>query len=312
MNASVLGGLSLVVAALFLIDLMGPRVYTAAAHSQTDAISSPKVEKKVSIANPPTTNGHVPAEKQKGLNGHVPAEKQNGLNGHLPAERPKDLDLVKENNNKEINKEAKKETQLLETSLDDETKLDIDEMLEKTKFGSLRNGIEGGNYVRLSDPISEPDRVHYERELAKFNERYFRDFLDNFAGKLTVRENYLPEPHTPVFAKVKSGRLKSLYDEESPNYERNQSNYEKKSPSKAKTIPSPTLQQLEDYLKGSSRSRRADTPALFPMEPIEEKETTDTEGRASGTPTDPGYVQYTAGRWPDKHRELRTPRHSPT
>lgn len=295
-NASVLGALSLVVAALFLIDLMGPRVYTAVAHAQTDPMSSPKVEKKVSIASPPTTNGLPPSEKQ------------NGLNGHLPAERPKDLNLDKE----VIAKEGKKETQLLETSLDGETKLDIDEMLEKTKFGSLRNGIEGGNYVRLSDPISEPDRLHYERELAKFNERYFRDFLDNFAGKLTVRENYLPEPHTPVFAKVKTGRLKSFYDEESTTYEKNHSNYEKKSPSKAKTVPSPTLQQLEDYLKSSSRTRRADTPALFPMEPIEEKETTDTEGRASGTPTDPGYVQYTAGRWPDKHRELRTPRHSPT
>lgn len=276
---------------------MGPRIYTATSQAQTDPISSPKVEKKVSIANPPTTNGHLPSEKQ------------NGVNGHLPAERPKDLDLDMK---ADKDKEAKKELKLLETSLGGETKLNIDEMLEKTKFGSLRNGIEGGNYVRLSDPISEPDRLHYESELAKFNERYFRDFLDNFAGKLTVRENYLPEPHTPVFAKVKTGRLKSLYDEDSPPYEKKQYNYEKKSPSKAKTVPSPTLQQLEEYLKSSSKSRRADTPALFPMEPIAEKETADTEGRASGTPTDPGYVQYTAGRWPDKHRELRTPRHSPT
>lgn len=275
---------------------MGPRVYTATSQAQTDPISSPKVEKKVSIANPPTTNGHLPA-----------ADKQKGMNGHLPVERPKDLDL-----DKKEDKEAKKETKLLETSLDDETKLDIDEMLEKSKFGSLRNGIEGGNYVRLSDPISEPDKLHYERELAKFNERYFRDFLDNFAGKLTVRENYLPEPHTPVFAKVKTGRLKNMYDEESPTYERNPSNFEKKSPSKAKTVPSPTLQQLEDYLKSSSKSRRADTPALFPMEPIAEREAADTEGRASGTPTDPGYVQYAAGRWADTRRELRTPRHSPT
>lgn len=291
-NASVLGSLSLFVAALFLVDLMGPRVYTSTSHSQTDPISSPKVEKKVSIASPPITNvnGHN--------NGHLLNGHQNGIN----KERPKDLDL-------QINitdKEAKKDMKLLETAIDEETKLDIDGTLEKSKFGSLRNGIESGNYVRLSDPISDQDRLHYERELAKFHDKYFKEFIDNFSGRLPVKENYLPELQTPVFAKVKTGRLKNLYDEEPPTYE------QRKSPSKAKTVPAPTLQQLEDYLRGPNRSRRADTPALFPMEPIEEKETTDTEGRASGTPTDPGFVQYTAGRWPDKARELRTPRHSPT
>lgn len=228
-------------------------------------------------------------------------------NGHVPPERPKDLDLEKN----EIDKDTKKEEMTLfeqsKTSYPnfDDT-LEKDE-LQKSKFGSIRNGMEGGNYVRLSDPLSIPDRFHYEQELAKFNEKYLRDYLDNFAGKLSVKEDYLPEPQTPVFAKVKTGRLKGLYDEMSPSYEQKRS----KSPTKAKTVPSPTLQQLEDYLRGSTRSRRADTPALFPMEPIEEKDTTDAEGRASGTPTDPGYVQYTAGRWPDK-RDLRTPRHSPT
>lgn len=296
MNAAVLGSLSLVVAALFLIDLMGPRIYTAASHSQTDPISSPKPEKKVSIASPPTSNEHS--------NGHTNGVILNSQQNGLKKDRPKDLDLEKTKD-----KEAKKEMKLLETSIDaidGETKLDIDDGLEKSKFGSLRNGIEGGNYVRLSDPLSEPDRLHYERELAKFHDRYFKEFLDNFAGRLPVKENYLPELQTPVFSKVKTGRLKNLYDEEPPTYEH------KKSPSKAKTVPSPTLQQLEDYLRGPNRSRRADTPALFPMEPIEEKDPADAEGRASGTPTDPGFVQYAAGRWPDKARELRTPRHSPT
>ncbi|KAJ8728354.1 hypothetical protein PYW08_016739 [Mythimna loreyi] len=304
-NASVLGSFSLVVAALFLIDLMGPRIYTTTTNSQTDsaAISSPKSEKKVSIIASPKLNGNMP--KTNAANG-----KPNGqANGHanLPPERPKDLDLEKNLPDKDTKKE---EMTFLEQSKSsypnfDDT-LEKDE-LQKSKFGSIRNGIEAGNYVRLSDPLSVPDRFHYEQELAKFNEAYLRDYLDNFAGKLSVKEDYLPEPQTPVFAKVKTGRLKGLYDEMSPSYEQKRS----RSPTKAKTVPSPTLQQLEDYLRGSTRSKRADTPALFPMEPIEEKETTDAEGRASGTPTDPGYVQYTAGRWPDQ-RALRTPRHSPT
>lgn len=307
-NASVLGSLSLIVAALFLIDLMGPRIYTTTQNSQTDTaavVSSPKSEKKVSIISSPNLNGQMPS-----TNGAVQLTngKANGqANGHVPPERPKDLDLEKNVPDKDTKKE---EITLFEQSKTTYPKFDDTlekDELQKSKFGSIRNGIEAGNYVRLSDPLSIPDRFHYEQELAKFNEKYLRDYLDNFAGKLSVKEDYLPEPQTPVFAKVKTGRLKGLYDEMSPSYEQKRS----KSPTKAKTVPSPTLQQLEDYLRGSSRSKRADTPALFPMEPIEEKETTDTEGRASGTPTDPGYVQYTAGRWPDK-RDLRTPRHSPT
>ncbi|KAI8436253.1 hypothetical protein MSG28_004305 [Choristoneura fumiferana] len=296
-NASVLGSLSLVVAALFLLDLMGPRTYTAVRHAQTDPVSSPKVDKKVTIFTQQTTNGI--------LNG-----KQNG---NVPPERPKDLDLGKTKTEKE-NITKTDGSSLFDSPSHGYTKFDdnIETELEKSKFGSLRNGIEGGNYVRLSDPISpmsEHDKLHYEQELAKFNERYFRDYLDNFAGKLVAKEDYLPELQTPKFAKVRSGRLKSLYDEVSPSYEQ-----ARKSPTRAKTVPAPTLQQLEDYLRTSpaNRSRRADTPALFPMEPIEERdrEGTDVDGRASGTPTDPGYVQYTAGKWPDK-REIRTPRHSP-
>lgn len=298
-NASVLGSFSLFVAALFLIDLMGPRIYTTTQNSQTDTtvVESPKSDKKVSIIASPKLNGNMP--KPNPANGK--------LNGHVPPERPKDLDLEKNLPDKDTKKEEMTFLERSKTSYPnfDDT-LEKDE-LQKSKFGSIRNGIEGGNYVRLSDPLSIPDRYHYEQELAKFNEKYLRDYLDNFAGKLSVKEDYLPEPQTPVFAKVKTGRLKGLYDEMSPSYEQKRS----RSPTKAKTVPSPTLQQLEDYLRGSTRSKRADTPALFPMEPIEEKETTDTEGRASGTPTDPGYVQYTAGRWPDK-RDLRTPRHSPT
>ncbi|XP_075973859.1 uncharacterized protein LOC142975088 [Anticarsia gemmatalis] len=298
-NASVLGSFSLIVAALFLLDLMAPRIYTATSHSQTDPLSSPMAQKKVSIISSPNMNGHLPAEKTNGANGHVP-------------ERPKDLDLEKNVHDKDTTNE---EITILEQSKTgyprfDDT-LEKDE-LQKSKFGSLRNGMETGNYVRLSDPLSIPDRFHYEQELAKFNEKYLRDYLDNFAGKLSVREDYLPEPQTPVFAKVKTGRLKGLYDEMSPSYEQKRSK-SPTPPNKAKTVPSPTLQQLEDYLRGSTRSKRADTPALFPMEPIEEKDNADTEGRASGTPTDPGYVQYTAGRWSDKgQRDLRTPRHSPT
>uniref|UniRef100_A0A2A4K5N1 MARVEL domain-containing protein n=1 Tax=Heliothis virescens TaxID=7102 RepID=A0A2A4K5N1_HELVI len=309
-NASVLGSFSLIVAALFLIDLMGPRIYTSTQNSQTDTtiVASPKAEKKVSIISSPKLNGNM--AKPNEANGHANGVngKVNGqANGHVPPERPKDLDLEKNLPDKDTKKEEMTLFQQSKTSYPnfDDT-LEKDE-LQKSKFGSIRNGIEAGNYVRLSDPLSIPDRFHYEQELAKFNEKYLRDYLDNFAGKLSVKEDYLPEPQTPVFAKVKTGRLKGLYDEMSPTYEQKRS----RSPTKAKTVPSPTLQQLEDYLRGSTRSKRADTPALFPMEPIEEKETTDTEGRASGTPTDPGYVQYTAGRWPDK-RDLRTPRHSPT
>ncbi|CAH0579464.1 unnamed protein product [Chrysodeixis includens] len=306
-NASVLGSLSLVVAALFLIDLMGPRIYSTTQNTQTDTgVSSPKTDKKVSIISSPNVNGNV--SNTNGANGVAngkPNAANGKANGHVPPERPKDLDLEK--NEQDTKKEEMTLFEQSKTSYPnfDDT-LEKDE-LQKSKFGSIRNGMEGGNYVRLSDPLSIPDRFHYEQELAKFNEKYLRDYLDNFAGRLSVKEDYLPEPQTPVFAKVKTGRLKGLYDEMSPSYEQKRS----KSPTKAKTVPSPTLQQLEDYLRGSTRSRRADTPALFPMEPIEEKDTTDAEGRASGTPTDPGYVQYTAGRWPDK-RDLRTPRHSPT
>ncbi|XP_022125213.1 uncharacterized protein LOC111000163 [Pieris rapae] len=290
-NAAVLGALSLAVAALFLLDLMGPRVYTATRPSQTDKtepVKSPKSEKKVSILSQPSTNGHLPNDKQ---------------NGKLP-ERPKDLDLGKET--KKADTPVFESPKSVLSQLDD---LDIDN-LEKSKFGSLRN-IEGGNYVRLSDPLVIPDRLHYEQELAKFNEKYFRDYLEyaeSLEGKgKVVKEQYLPELQTPVLAKVKTGRLKDLYDEMSPVYEKKR---QSKSPTRAKTVATPTLQQLEDYLKGSGRSRRADTPAIYPLERIEEKEGND-EGRASGTPTDPGYVQYTANRWPEK-RELRTPRHSPT
>ncbi|CAG4975507.1 unnamed protein product [Colias eurytheme] len=294
-NACVLGALSLAVAALFLLDLMGPRVYTATRPSQTDTVTSPKSDKKVSILTQSNTNGHLPGEK---TNGHVP-------------ERPKDLPLDKT----EIKKTEDKSTLFdsPKSTLSQLEALGIEKDLEKSKFGSLRN-IEGGNYVRLSDPLAIPDRMHYEQELAKFNEKYFRDYLeyaDSLDGKgkgLPVKEQYLPELQTPVFAKVKTGRMRSLYDDVSPTYEKK---IQSKSPTRAKTVATPTLQQLEDYLKGSGRSRRGDTPAMFPMEPIEEKEGNEGDGRASGTPTDPGYVQYAAKKWPDK-RELRTPRHSPT
>ncbi|KAM3959228.1 uncharacterized protein ACR2FA_006766 [Aphomia sociella] len=294
-NASVLGTLSLIVAALFLVDLMGPRIYTKTQNSQTDPFSSPKGEKKVSIASPaqPVGNGHVPAEKQ---------------NGNVKPERPKDLDLEK--NIETLTK--KEESSLFDEPKNDYTKFEDSilqkEELEKSKFGSLRNGIENGNYFRLSDPLMEIDRFHYEQELAKFNEKYLRRYLELTDGRLPVKEDYLPELQTPVFSKVKTGRLKSLYDEVSPTYEQKR---QSKSPTRAQKVSTPTMQQLEDYLRSSNRSRRADTPALFPMEPIVEKEGAETDGRASGTPTDPGFVQYTAGKWPDK-REIRTPRHSPT
>lgn len=309
-NASVLGSFSLIVAALFLLDLMGPRVYTATHHAQTDPISSPKLEKKQPLTTElPTTNGHnghLPNDKPNG-NGHLPNDKKIG---HLPPERPKDLDLERNQTEKSARKE---DSILFDEPKHGYTKFDdVEDILEKTKFGSLRSGLEGGNYVRLSDPLIEPNRLHYEQELAKFNEKYLREYLDSYdGGKVTLcKEDYLPELQTPVFSKVKTGRLKSLYDDVSPTYEQKR---QSKSPTRAKTVPSPTLQQLEDYLRSSSRSRRGDTPAMFPMEPIEEKdrEGHDTEARASGTPTDPGYVQYAAGKWPDK-REIRTPRHSPT
>ncbi|CAG9785917.1 unnamed protein product [Diatraea saccharalis] len=297
-NASVLGSFSLLVAALFLIDLMGPRVYTATHHSQTDTITviSPKSEKELTVP-PQPTNVQTPNGKQ---------------NGHVPPERPKDLDLEMNHKDKVSKKEEPRPKDKLDsgyTKFGDGLEKDV---LESSKFGSLRNGMEGGNYVRLSDPLFEPlDKLHYEQELAKFNEKYFREYLDSYDGgaRLSVKENYLPELQTPVFSKVKTGRLKSLYDDVSPTYEQKR---QSKSPTRARTVATPTLQQLEDYLRSSSRSRRGDTPALFPMEPIEEKDKeSHAEGRASGTPTDPGYVQYTAGKWPDK-REIRTPRHSPT
>ncbi|XP_049869541.1 uncharacterized protein LOC126369243 [Pectinophora gossypiella] len=293
-NASVLGSLSLIVAALFLVDLMGPRTFYAAHHSQTDPtgiIASPKAEKKVSIATATTQNG----------NGHLPNEtnitKTDETKAKAQPTRPKDLDLEKTH---DISPK-KEESSLFDSPRHGYIKFDdaFEPDLEKSKYGSLRADIEGGNYIRLSDPLSE---LHYEQELAKFNEEYYRKYLEQVEGKYNVKEKYLPELQTPVFAKVKTGRLKGLYDDLSPGYDR------QKSPSRAKTIPSPTLQQLEDYLKGS-RTRRSETP-LFPMEPIVEKEGTDVD-RASGTPTDPGYVQYAAGKWPDK-KNLRTPRHSPT
>lgn len=216
---------------------MGPRVYTATRPSQTDKtepLKSPKSEKKVSILSQPLTNGHT--------NG-VQNDKQNGK----PPERPNDLDLSKAN--KKIETPVFESPKSVLSQLDD---LGIDN-LEKSKFGSLRN-IEGGNYVRLSDPLVIPDRLHYEQELAKFNEKYFTDYLEyaeSLEGKgKVVKEQYLPELQTPVLAKVKTGRLKDLYDEMSPVYEKKR---QSKSPTRAKTVATPTLQQLEDYLKGSGR-----------------------------------------------------------
>lgn len=262
---------------------MGPRVYTATRPSQTDPFSSPKPEKKVSIISSaqPTTNGHIANGKQ---------------NGSVAAERPKELDLSKAKE-----KDQKIDMTILDTPDGGDTKLidlPIEKDLERSKFGSLRSNVEAGNYVRLSDPLSVPDQLHYERELAQFNEKYLRDYLDNVAGRLPVKEDYLPELQTPAFAKVKAGRARAA--DHSPR---------NKSPSRARTVPAPTIQQLEDYLRSSGRSRRSDTPVVFPMEPIEER---DREGDAAGTPTDPGYVQYAARRWPDDSRRVRTPRHSPT
>ncbi|XP_013199622.2 uncharacterized protein LOC106142421 [Amyelois transitella] len=302
-NASVLGSFSLIVAALFLIDLMGPRIYTSVQQSQTDPFSSPKVEKKVSIITQPsqeTQTQQLQSQQIQSLgNGKLTNDKQ----GNKP-ERPKDLDLERsEKMTKKDDSSLFDSPQHGYTKFDDV--LEKDE-LETSRFGSLRNGIEGGNYVHLSDPF-EYDRYHYEQELAKFNEKYLKNYLDLVEKGLPVKETYLPELQTPVFAKVKPGRLKSLYEDVSPTYEQKR---QSRSPSRAKTVATPTMQQLEDYLRASNRSKRGDTPALFPMEPIVEKEATEIEGRASGTPTDPGYVQYTAGKWPDK-REIRTPRHSP-
>lgn len=323
-NASVLGSLSLIVAALFLIDLMGPRTYYATHHSQTDlgtiaaTISSPKPEKKVSIATSPqviTSGKDVTDEKLastgslalngRSVNGHLPIDKTVAVDKKVK-ERPKDLDLEKG----KVEKAKKEESSLFDQPKHGYTKFDDDILeteLERSKFGSLRNEIEGGNYIRLSDPLSE---LHYEQELSKFNEWYYRQYLESPEGKYLVKEKYLPELQSPVFSKVKTGRLKGLYDDLSPSYE---DKVRQKSPSRAKLIPTPTLQQLEDYLKNSNRTKRGDTPALFPMEPIEEKdkEGTEVDGRVSGTPTDRGYVQYAAEKWPDK-KNLRTPRHSPT
>lgn len=310
-NASVLGSLSLIVAALFLVDLMAPRIYTSTRTSQTDkTVSSPKVDKKVSIVTqavqPPQSdvvdgkqNGQLQNGKQNGL---VPNGKQNG---HVQKpERPKDLDLTK----------VKDKETIIEDLFDEPNKKKLDDLpierdLEKSKFGSLRSGLEAGNYVRLADPLSVPDRLHYEMELAKFNEKYLQDYYENVHGRLSVKENYLPELQTPVFSKVKTGRL-SLYDDAPPSLE-SKAKRQSKSPTRVKTVPTPTIQQLEDYLRGSNRSKRSETPALFPIEE-KDREVADVEGRASGTPSDRGYVQYTAGRWPDKTRQIRTPRHSPT
>lgn len=322
-NASVLGSLSLIVAALFLIDLMGPRTYYATHHSQTDmgtiaaTMSSPKNEKKVTIvtSTPQTfpSGKDVTDEKLastgslavngRSVNGHLPTDKTDAGEKKAP-ERPKDLDLEKG----KVEKAKKEESSLFDQPKHGYTKFDDDILeaeLERSKFGSLRNEIEGGNYIRLSDPLSE---LHYEQELSKFNEWYYKQYLESPEGKYLVKEKYLPELQSPVFSKVKTSRLKGLYDDLSPSYE---DKIRQKSPSRAKLIPTPTLQQLEDYLKQSNRAKRGDTPALFPMEPIEEKEGADTDGRASGTPTDRGYVQYAAEKWPDK-KNLRTPRHSPT
>ncbi|GBP29220.1 hypothetical protein EVAR_20583_1 [Eumeta japonica] len=290
-NASVLGTFSLVTAALFLIDLMGPRIYTATHHSQTDLVSHEKVTPSVQAA----PNDQVVA------------------NGQIPNAKPKDTTEDKSKTEKFSKKE---QTVLFEKPKHGYTKFDDTKIegvdLEKSKFGSVRNDFETGNYIRLSDPLAEPDRLHYERELAKFNENYFRNYLgEDVDNKISIKEDYFPEPQQPLFAKVKSGRLKSLYEDVSPNYEAKRNG---KSPTRQRMVNMPTLQQLEDYLRGSSRSRRADTPVagVFPMEPIEERDrdAEEIDGRASGTPTDPGYVQYAADRWPDK-RDAMTPRHSP-
>lgn len=269
--------------------MMAPRTYTATHHSQTEIVAP--VALVTSTPNHHIGNGHILNEKPKETT--VIFEKISDIEKSKPEKLRKD------------------ESVLFERPKHGYTKFDDSpekEFLEKSKFGSLRNGLEGGNYVRLSDPLAEPDRLHYERELAKFNERYFRDYLDTVDGGLPVKEEYLPELQTPLFAKVKSGRLRSLYEDISPTYEGKKRS---RSPSRHRSVTTPTLDQLEDYLRGSSRSRRADTPGVFPMEPIEEREGGETDGRASGTPTDPGYVQYAAERWPDR-RDGRTPRHSPT
>ncbi|XP_041978344.1 uncharacterized protein LOC121732507 isoform X1 [Aricia agestis] len=286
-NASVLGSLSLVVAALFLVDLMGPRLYTNTRYSQTDPIISPKPDKKVTILNQPFENGKITNGKtnEKEKNKEKP-------NGKVQNERPKTLDVEKEIETKT----DVSSTENLKTLAKLE-ELRIEDELKESKFGSLRN-LDADNYVRLADPL-EIDRYHYETELAKFNEKYFSEYFGNIQERLPVREKYLPELQAPIFAKVKAGRPKSYAKEERP-----------RSPTRTKTVPTPTLHQLEEYLKGSFRSRRGDTPGSFAMEPIAEKDH-DLDGRASGTPTDPGYVQYTANKWPDR-REVRTPRHSPT
>lgn len=174
-----------------------------------------------------------------------------------------------------------------------------------------------------------------EREKQKHWETFDEESLPPFS----IKEDYLPELQTPVFARIKENKQQksyNIYDNysnyASPNVKKEDSNTDslRSKTSTLKTKP-PTLQQIAEYFgleqkkwpktekkEAASQVDKDELPVvsfLLPMSAVRDTKQNGDFRNEPVSPTDPGYVQYTAQNWNERlHRNYsgRTPRHSPT
>ncbi|XP_077298591.1 uncharacterized protein LOC143919895 isoform X2 [Arctopsyche grandis] len=419
-NAAVLGVLSLVTAALFLIDLAGPRGKSTSKHSQTEkqdaeknTFSYPSLPLDSNVSTKTEKNDKNTLQKPKFF-----PEKFKKVN-------KKEQKVNKTNHTNEItkiqdiNEHDDVDTFIPPENDDGENTI---ETIEKSKYGSVRNGnsklseaevfqkmspeynqdeyrgqsdkigrtpfdhhhyneemIKNMEYLKVLDEKNKElksDSKYYSEESSSLNNQYSRDYKKNIAMQtdhdkrnyprmglsshtdnekqrhwetfeeeslppFPVREDYLPEVQTPIFARIKESKNQKTYNIYDNYNHNNVSNANKRTESsqtdslrsKTSTLRSkpPTLQQIAEYFgleqkkinksdkkETASQVDRDEIPAvsfLLPMPAIREAKEHSDFNREPISPTDPGYVQYTAQNWNERlHRQYssRTPRHSPT
>lgn len=186
----------------------------------------------------------------------------------------------------------------------------------------------------ISQQTGSPISVEREKQ------RHWETFDEESLPPFSVKEDYLPELQTPVFARIKENKQQksyNIYDNYS-NYvssngkkeENSQTDSLRSKTSTLKTKP-PTLQQIAEYFgleqkkwpktekrEAASQVDKDELPVvsfLLPMSAIRETKESGDYRNEPTSPTDPGYVQYTAQNWNERlnrNYSPRTPRHSPT
>lgn len=184
---------------------------------------------------------------------------------------------------------------------------------------------------------SYPQMGMTQREYEK--QKQWEKFEEEQLPPFPVRADYLPELQTPVFSRIKEKRSSktygvydnlSLYNIQEKSDNGSQTDTLRSKMSTLRNSKPPTLQQIAEYFglqqkqppkmdkrEAASQVDRNDIPAVGFLLPMAGVKKTDDQVNYNGgpsSPTDPGYVQYTAQQWNDRlHRSsTRTPRHSPT